>query len=119
MSSTVSKKPTIWSRNFICVLLANSLLVLSHNSVNTLVSTYATHLGAGPRIMGLLTGMFFGVALAMRPVAGPITTRIDKRKLMIFVYTLGCLVNIGYASINSAMAPLTIGAAIEVPLFLT
>lgn len=104
MSSTVSKKPTIWSRNFICVLLANSLLVLSHNSVNTLVSTYATHLGAGPRIMGLLTGMFFGVALAMRPVAGPITTRIDKRKLMIFVYSLGCLVNIGYALFHSITA---------------
>ena len=104
MSSTVSKKPTIWSRNFICVLLANSLLVLSHNSVNTLVSTYATHLGAGPRIMGLLTGMFFGVALAMRPVAGPITTRIDTRKLMIFVYSLGCLVNIEYALFHSITA---------------
>ncbi len=104
MSSSVSKKPTIWSRNFICVLIANSMLVLSHNSVNTLVSTYATHLGAGPKIMGLLTGMFFGVALAMRPVAGPITTRIDKRKLMIFVYTLGCLVNIGYALFHSITA---------------
>lgn len=104
MTSAASKKPTIWSRNFICVLLANSLLVLSHNSVNTLVSTYATHLGAGPKIMGLLTGMFFGVALAMRPVAGPITTRIDKRKLMIFVYSLGCLVNIGYALFHNITA---------------
>jgi len=104
LSDTVSKKPTIWSRNFICVLIANSMLVLSHNSVNTLVSTYATHLGAGPKIMGLLTGMFFGVALAMRPVAGPITTRIDKRKLMIFVYTLGCLVNVGYALFHNITA---------------
>lgn len=101
MTQTVNKKSTIWSRNFICVLIANSLLVLSHNSVNTLVSTYATHLGAGPKVMGLLTGMFFGVALAMRPVAGPITTRVDKRKLMLFVYSLGCVVNIGYALFHS------------------
>ena len=59
MINSNTEKSTIWSRNFICVLIANSLLVLSHNSVNTLVSTYATYLGAGPRVMGLLTGMFF------------------------------------------------------------
>lgn len=101
MSDSINKKSTIWSRNFICVFIANSLLVLSHNSVNTLVSTYATYLGAGPKLMGLLTGLFFGVALAMRPVAGPITTRIDNRKLMIFVFSLGSIVNIGYALFHS------------------
>ena len=104
MINSNTEKSTIWSRNFICVLIANSLLVLSHNSVNTLVSTYATYLGAGPRVMGLLTGMFFGVALAMRPVAGPVTTRIDKRKLMIFVFSLGCFVNVGYALFHSIPA---------------
>ena len=82
-------KVTIWSRNFVCALIANFLLAFSHSSVNTLVSTYAVHLGASSVVMGLLTGMFFGVALAMRPVAGPITTKLDKRRLMIFVYTLG------------------------------
>ena len=92
-----NKKLTIWSRNFICVLIANSLLGFSHTAVNTLVATYATHLGAGPKLMGLLTGMFFGVALAMRPVAGPVTTRVNKRILMISVFGLGCLVNLGYA----------------------
>lgn len=91
------RKLTIWSRNFICVLIANSLLGFSHTAVNTLVATYATYLGAGPKLMGLLTGMFFGVALAMRPVAGPVTTRVNKRILMISVFGLGCLVNLGYA----------------------
>lgn len=95
---------TIWSRNFICVLLANSLLALSHSSVNTLVSTYATYLGAGPKLMGLLTGMFFGVALALRPVAGPVTTKVNKRLLMIFVFGLGCVVNIGYALFHNITA---------------
>jgi len=95
------KKPTIWTRNFICVLIINALLVLSHNSVHTLVSTYATYLGAGPKLMGLLTGMFFGVALAMRPVAGPITTRMDYRRLMLCVYAIGCVVNLGYAAFHT------------------
>ena len=94
-------KTTIWTRNFICVLFTNCLLVMSSNSVNTMVSTYTTYLGAGPRLMGLLTGLFFAVALAMRPVAGPVTTRIDNRKLMMLVYAIGCFVNLGYAVFHS------------------
>jgi MFS family permease len=47
--------------------------------------------------MGLLTGLFFGVALSMRPVAGPAITKFDKRILMILVFVLGGVVNIGYA----------------------
>ena len=39
-------KVTIWSRNFVCALIANFLLAFSPSSVNTLVSTYAVHLGA-------------------------------------------------------------------------
>ena len=81
------KKVTIWNKNFICVLLANAGLAMSHNAVNPLVSSYATLLGAAPTVMGVLTGMFFGVALAMRPFAGPITTRINHRLLMIFVFS--------------------------------
>ncbi len=99
-----STRVTIWSRNFVCVLIANSLLALSHSSVNTLVATYASHLGAGPKLMGLLTGMFFAVALAMRPVAGPVITNFDKRKLMILVYSLGFVVNMGYALFHNITA---------------
>lgn len=90
-------KITIWNRNFICVILANAFLSLSHSAVNTLVSTYSTYLGAGAVLTGLLTGMFFGVSLAMRPATGPISTKLDKRTLMIFVFALGGFVNIGYA----------------------
>ncbi len=92
---------TIWNRNFICLLAANLLLNIGHLSVNTLVATYATFLGAAPVIMGLLTGMFFGVSLAMRPISGPMITKIDKRKLLIAVYILGAVVNIGYALFHS------------------
>lgn len=103
MHPAVSKpnKVTIWNKNFVCVLIANLLLCVGHFSVNTLVATYATFLGAAPVIMGLLTGMFFAISLAMRPVSGPMITKIDKRKLMIAVYVLGGVVNIGYALFHS------------------
>ena len=90
-------KQTIWTRNFICIMLANFLLLMSNFSTTTLVSTYATFLGAGPTLMGFLTGMFYGIALLMRPVAGPVQTRMNHRKLLIVVFGLGCVVNAGYA----------------------
>ncbi len=96
-ASIKTVKTTIWNRNFICVIASNLLLCIGHFSVHPLVATYVTFLGAGPFIMGLLTGMFFGVALAVRPVSGPMITKIDKRKLLIMVFVLGGIVNIGYA----------------------
>ena len=94
-------KSTIWTRNFICMMLANFLLQMSNFATSTLVSTYATFLGAAPTLMGFLTGMFYGVALAMRPVAGPVQTRTNHRKLMIAVFMTGCVVNAGYALFHS------------------
>ena len=97
----VPAKVTIWNRNFICALAANLCLVIAHFSVNPLVATYATFLGAAPVVMGLLTGMFFAISFVMRPVSGPAMTKIDKRKLMIAVYALGAIVNVGYAMFHS------------------
>jgi MFS family permease len=94
-------KATVWNRNFICAITANLLFVMAHWSVNTLVATYATYMGAAPVVMGLLTGMFFAVSLALRPVSGPMITKIDKRKLMIVAYVLGGVVNLGYAFFHS------------------
>lgn len=98
---SVQNKQTIWTRNFICILLGNFLLQMSNFSTTTLVSTYATFLGAQPTLMGFLTGMFYGIALAMRPVAGPVQTRVNHKKLLIFVFSLGCIVNAGYAAFHS------------------
>jgi len=79
-------------------MLANFMLCLAHFSINPLVATYTTgYLGASQQLAGLLAGMFFGVALLMRPFAGPVTTKIDKRKLLIFVFILGAVANVGYA----------------------
>jgi MFS family permease len=95
---------TIWNRNFICILMTSFMLGIAHFSVNPLVASYAIHLGASAYIVGLLSGLFFGVALSMRPVAGPVLTKFDKRKLMILVFAIGGTVNIGYAMFDSISA---------------
>ncbi|MBN2062302.1 MAG: MFS transporter [Deltaproteobacteria bacterium] len=88
---------TIWNRNFICILLISFMLGISHFSINPLIASYAIHLGASAYLTGLILGIFFGVAFAMRPVAGPVLTWFDKRKLMILVFFINGAANIGYA----------------------
>ena len=95
---------TIWNRNFICILSSSFMLSIAHFSVNPLVASYAVHLGAGAYIMGFLSGLLFGVALSMRPVTGPVITKFDKRKLMILVFIIGGVANIGYALFDNISA---------------
>ena len=99
--SAAPAKATIWNRNFVCAVTSNLLFVMAHWSVNTLVATYVTRLGAAPVYMGFLTGMFFFISLLLHPIAGPVLTKIDKRKLMIIAYALGVIVNLGYAMFHS------------------
>lgn len=73
------------------------LLCLGHFATHPFIASYSKLLGAGVGLTGFLTGMFYGVALAMRPVSGPMITRLDKRKLMIGVFGLGAAANLGYA----------------------
>ena len=100
-----SAKLTIWNKTFICVFVAQAFLSLSQGSVNILIARYAGEsLGVSPVVMGNLVGLYFGVALAMRPVAGPLQTKLDKRKLLIAVYLTGGIVNLGYAFFNTTAA---------------
>ncbi len=95
---------TIWNRNFICILSSAFMLSIAHFSVNPLVASYAVHLGASAFVTGILAGLLFAVALSMRPVTGPVITKFDKRKLMILVFFIGGLANIGYALFDNISA---------------
>ena len=63
---------SIWNRGFTCAFFANLLLCLSQNTANTLISTYAGYLGAGAVLVGAISGLYFGVAFAARPISGPV-----------------------------------------------
>ncbi|MCQ2406630.1 MAG: MFS transporter [Oscillospiraceae bacterium] len=90
------KKLTIWTKGFTCAFLANCCLCFSQHIVNTLISTYAVYLGAGAVLMGTITGMYYGIAFAVRPFSGPIITSMDKKNIMLFTYALGVITNIAY-----------------------
>jgi MFS family permease len=82
---------------FTCAFIANFFLCISQFIVNPLVATYAGFLGASQVMIGVVAGLYFGVAFAARPFSGPAITKMNKKHIMIFAYTLGMIVNIGYA----------------------
>ena len=94
----LEKKANSWQKAFIFTVMQNLVLCLGHFAVNPYIVSYAKFLGAGTTLTGFLSGMFFGVALAIRPVSGPMITRMDKRKLLIGVFSLGFIAQIGYAA---------------------
>lgn len=99
--SSAAGKVTIWNRTFLCCTIANICLCMSQFIVNPLVTSYAAYLGAGATVVGMISGLYFGVSFAMRPVSGPMVTMLDKRKLLLFSYFLGVVVNLAYAFFNS------------------
>ena len=95
---TAEKNSTIWNRAFTCAFIANFLLCTSQNMVNPLVATYAGYLGATQVMIGVISGLYYGIAFAARPVSGPLITKLNKKHIMLFAYTLGMIVNLGYAA---------------------
>jgi len=95
---------TLWNKNFICIIICNLLLCLSHFSINPLVASYTKYLNTSAQLTGFLTGMFFAVAFLIRPFAGPVMVKIDKRKLLIFVFGIGSVSSLGYALFHSVPA---------------
>ena len=100
----VHEPAKILNKNFMCVMATAFLHCVGHYSVNPLVATYTKYLNTSAQLTGFLTGMFFAVSLAMRPFAGPAATKLDKRKLLIIVFLLGAVANLGYALFHSTSA---------------
>ena len=95
---TKTENRSIWNRGFTCAFLANLLLCFSQNTANTLISTYADYLGAGAVLVGTISGLYFGVAFAARPISGPVITILDKKKIMLVTYAMGVVTNLVYAA---------------------
>lgn len=92
-----NKTTTIWSKGFIFIIIANASMSLAQFSINTYVATYMDYLGMGPVLIGLIAGLFYGMAFFMRPVSGPAVTMLNRKKLMIIVYGSAIFINLGYA----------------------
>lgn len=81
----MGKKSTgsgIWNRVYASVFIANSLLFLGMNTVNTLVAKYADHLGASATVVGIVSSLFALTALIFKIFSGPAIDAFNRRNIL-------------------------------------
>ncbi|GAB2551496.1 MFS transporter [Gracilibacillus alcaliphilus] len=73
----------IWSLSFIFVVISNALVFMIFEMLLPTLPLFVTSLGGEASSVGLVTGIFMLSAILIRPFAGMLTTKIDKKLLLI------------------------------------
>lgn len=88
VSVPMPEEPTrIWNNRFLCVFLANALMYLGQYMVQTLVTKYASTLGATQAVLGIVASAFALTALIFKFFSGPAIDAFE-RKYVIFTFML-------------------------------
>ncbi|MGE8078963.1 MFS transporter [Peribacillus loiseleuriae] len=78
-----TSKVKLWSRSFIFVMLANALLFGAFEMLLPTLPLFVSHIGGDATQIGLVTGIFVFSAILIRPFAGVLATKMDKKYLLI------------------------------------
>lgn len=73
----------IWSLSFIFVLVSNALVFMIFEMLLPTLPLFVTSLGGEANQVGLVTGIFMLSAILIRPFAGRLAAKIDKKVLLI------------------------------------
>ena len=73
----------LWSRSFIFAMLANALLFGAFEMLLPTLPLFVAHIGGDATQIGLVTGIFVFSAILIRPFAGVLATKMDKKYLLI------------------------------------
>ncbi|MBU7595738.1 MFS transporter [Metabacillus halosaccharovorans] len=79
--TTINKK--VWSLSFIFVVISNALVFMIFEMLLPTLPLFVTSLGGGASQVGLVTGIFMLSAILIRPFAGMLATKFDKKILLI------------------------------------
>ncbi|MCU4668237.1 MFS transporter [Bacillus paralicheniformis] len=73
----------IWSLSFVFVTLANAFLFMVFEMLLPTLPLFVTAIGGGAKQVGYVTGIFMISAIAVRPFAGALALRFNKKYLLI------------------------------------
>ncbi|WP_010278173.1 MFS transporter [Paenibacillus senegalensis] len=73
----------IWSLSFIFVLISNALVFMIFEMLLPTLPLFVTAIGGGASQVGLVTGVFMLSAILIRPFAGILAAKFDKKMLLI------------------------------------
>ncbi|OGL29511.1 MAG: hypothetical protein A3G44_07895 [Candidatus Rokubacteria bacterium RIFCSPLOWO2_12_FULL_73_47] len=91
------------------VLCASSLLFyLSFQLLLAVVPLHTVRLGGRAVHVGLVTGLFAGTAMLLRPVAGVLTDALGRRPLILAGAAIFGLASLGYTAVGSVAALLAL-----------
>ena len=93
---------------FRALWLAVFLFYLSFQLLVPVVPLYAVRLGASDVQLGLLTGLFAGTAMLLRPVVGQLTDSLGRRPLILLGSTIFAAAPLGYAAAGGLAALLAL-----------
>ena len=80
--NTLKKPSTIWNRAFIAVFIVNLFMNMGQQTAHTLIGKFAASLGAAASLIGLIAGLYAGIALALRPFTSPLYDIVNKKYLL-------------------------------------
>ena len=86
----------IWNAAFISIVIANAMMNLGQQMVNSLVSKYADYLGAPSPVIGMLTGAFAATALVLKIISGPAIDSFDRKKILLASMVLMAISYVGF-----------------------
>ena len=93
----------LWNIGFIYLLVVNSFNSIAFGMIAPLLPGYLVSMGATLAFSGLATGVFSVTALFVRPMAGILGDRLNKKKLLIITMSLTGLSITLYSLIPAAV----------------
>jgi predicted MFS family arabinose efflux permease len=102
------QKAKVWSLSFIFITLANAFVFMVFEMMLPTLPLLVTAIGGGVEQVGLVTGVFMVSAIAIRPFAGVLAKKFDKKYLLILGIVISALSTGAYYLSSSVMILLLI-----------
>lgn len=97
-----TNEDSIWNRQFIRIIIINSLAYLGFIFIVPIMSEHVIQLGATVSFSGIIVGAFSMTALVVRPFSGQILEWFNPNKSLFVALTVMAVLTCGYGVIKSA-----------------
>lgn len=97
MDNNITKRPSLWTKDFILVFLSNLLLFYSFYMLIPVLPFYLTeNLGTNNSVAGIILSLYTISALLIRPFSGFLVDMFSRKPLYLICYGFFCFIFAGY-----------------------
>ena len=91
------KEEKIFNKNYILMMIINTMLFISFNMVNPVLPKHVTDLGMSVTAAGVISGCFSITSLIFRPLSGIAADRLNPKKMYVIAGIMMAVACAGYA----------------------